>query len=1156
MIRKWIAFAARNRFLVIMLTAAAVAYSVYTIRHIRLDAIPDLSDTQVIVYTKWDRSPDIMEDQVTYPIITSLLGAPRVRAIRGFSDFGFSYVYVIFQDGTDMYWARSRVVEYLSKIQGSLPAGVNPELGPDATGVGWVYQYALVDTSGTQSLSDLRTYQDWYLRYALQSVAGVAEVAGIGGFQKQYQVTIDPNRLQSFGLGTMEVVDAIRSSNNEVGGRLIEWSGKEFMVRARGYIKTADDLGMVVIKTDRQGTPVLLRDIANIAVGPQIRRGVADFDGRGDAVGGIVVMRHGENALNVINRVKNKLEELKPSLPHGVRIVPTYDRSELIQQSIDNLKHELLLELIIVSAVILFFLWHIPSAIVPIITIPISVILCFTPMFFMGITSNIMSLAGVAISIGVLVDGAIVEVENAYKKLERWNEAGRQGDVHRVRLEALMEVGPSVFFSLLVIAVSFLPVFTLVDQEGRLFKPLAYTKTLAIALAALLAVTLDPAVRMLFTRMDQFKFRPRLLSKLLSAVAVGRYYSEERHPVSRVLFWLYERPCRWVLRHPKTVIAGAVLVVASAIPAYLSLGHEFMPPLNEGVILYMPTTLPGISVTEAQTLLEAQDRIFKQFPEVDTVWGKAGRADTSTDPAPLSMMETTVVLKPKDQWRHKERFFSGWPAPLRRVLGKIWPEHISWQELIDEMDRALQFPGNVNAWTMPIKGRIDMLSTGVRTPIGIKIFGAELDEIERIGGEIETILRPVPGTRNIYAERTGGGYFVDFVPKREALARYGLTIDDLHAVIMTAIGGENITTTIEGRERYTVNLRYPRDLRANLDQLERVLVTTRMGRGMSAGGENGVTGGAGMGVGGKNSLAAGAGMRGTATPGAGQPASASAAAAGLGRGVVQVPMIELADIQIVKGPSMIRDENGMLAGYVYVDVAGRDIGGYVEDAKRAVAEKLDLPTGYSITWSGQYENMLRVRERLKVVLPVTLLLVFILLYANTKSTFKTLVVMLAVPFSLVGAVWLLWVLGYNISIAVWVGMIALAGLDAETGVFMLLFLDLSYEDARRNNRLKSLGDLHDAIVHGAVKRIRPKMMTVAAASMGLLPIMWSAGTGADMMKRVAAPMVGGLFTSFILELLVYPAIYLLWKWNKEVRPHVEQGKPIPPVKGLGGRVDP
>jgi Cu(I)/Ag(I) efflux system membrane protein CusA/SilA len=1075
-----IEFSACNRVLVIGLVAAAVAYATYAMKNIHLDAIPDLSDTQVIVYTKWDRSPDIMEDQVTYPIITALLGAPKVKAIRGFSDFGFSYVYVIFQDGTDIYWARSRVLEYLSKITGNLPQGVKPELGPDATGVGWVFQYALVDKSGKHSLADLRGYQDWNLRYVLQSVPGVAEIAGIGGFQKQYQVTIDPNRLQNYGLSLMDMVEAIRHSNNEVGGRLIEWTGREYMVRARGYVKDTEALGQVVVKTDKKGTPVLLRDVADITLGPQMRRGISDLDGNGDTVGGIVVMRHGENALNVIKRVKAKLEELKPSLPEGVEIIATYDRSELIQKSIDNLKKELFMEMIIVSMVILFFLWHIPSAIVPIITIPISVVLCFIPMYFMGITSNIMSLAGIAISIGVLVDGAIVEVENAYKKLERWQEGGRKGDFHEVRLEALMEVGPSVFFSLLVIAVAFLPVFTLVDQEGRLFKPLAYTKTLAIGLAALLAITLDPAVRMLFARMEPYKFRPRWLSWLLTSVSVGKYYPEERHPVSRVLFWLYEKPCRLVLRFPKATIALAVLIVATTVPVYLKLGHEFMPPLNEGAILYMPTTMPGLAVTEAQRLMETQDRILRGFPEVVSVFGKAGRADTSTDPAPFSMMETTVILKPMSEWRAKPRYFSSWPKPFRTVLGHIWPEHISWEELINEMDRALQIPGSVNAWTMPIKGRIDMLSTGVRTPVGIKIFGPDLNEVQRIGDRVEGILRPIPGTRSIFAERASGGYFVDFVPKREALARYGLTIDDLQEVIMTAIGGENISTTIEGRERYSINLRYPRDLRANLDQLERILVTTHMG--------------------------------------------------------VQVLMTEVADVKLVNGPAMIRDENGMLAGYVFVDMTGRDIGSYVKDAKKAVAGQLKLPTGYSLAWSGQYENMLRVKERLKVVVPVTVLLIFLLLYMNTKSTFKSLVVMLAVPFSLVGAVWLLYLLHYNISIAVWVGMIALMGLDAETGVFMLLFLDLSYEEAKREGRLKSLADLHEAIIHGAVKRIRPKMMTVAAASMGLMPIMWSIGTGADLMKRVAAPMVGGLFTSFIMELLVYPAIYLLWKWHKELKP--------------------
>jgi len=1101
-IQKWIRFAAHNRMLVIALTAAAVAYSFHTMKNIRLDAIPDLSDTQVIVYTKWDRSPDIVEDQVTYPIITALLGAPKVKAIRGFSDFGFSYVYVIFQDGTDIYWARSRVLEYLQKITGDLPSDVKPELGPDATGVGWVYQYALVDKSGKHSLADLRTFQDWYLRYALQSVPGVAEVAGIGGFQKQYQVTVDPNRLQSYGLSVTELADAIRRNNNEVGGRLIEWTGREYMVRARGYVQDPETLAKIAVKTNAAGTPVLLRDVATIQLGPQMRRGVADLDGDGDAVGGIVVIRHGENALNVIGRVKKKLDELKPSLPEGVEILSTYDRSELIRSSIDNLRKELIIEMIIVSAVILFFLWHIPSAIVPIITIPIAVVLAFIPMFYMGITSNIMSLAGIAISIGVLVDGAIVEVENAYKKLERWQEQGGKGDFHKIRLEALMEVGPSVFFSLLVIAVSFLPVFTLVEQEGRLFKPLAYTKTLAIALAALLAVTLDPAVRMLFASMDQFTFRPRWLSRLASTAVVGRYYPEEKHPVSRVLFWLYERPCQWVLRHPKTVIAAAVLIVATTVPVYKQLGHEFMPPLNEGTILYMPTTFPGLSVTEAQRLMQIEDRILKTFPEVVTVFGKAGRADTSTDPAPFSMMETVVVLKPMNEWRAKERFFSSWPRPLRAALGHVWPEHISWDELIAEMDRALQIPGNVNAWTMPIKARIDMLSTGVRTPIGIKVFGSDLDRIQEIGQRIENAVRDVPGTRSVFAERAGGGYFVDFVPKREALARYGLSIDDLHMVVMSAIGGENVSTTIEGRERYSINLRYPRDLRTDLDQLERVLVTARVG-GMTAPGAGGTMG---------------------------TDASANNARA------VQVPIGELADIKIVNGPAMIRDENGMLAAYVFVDITGRDIGGYVDDAKKAVAEKVKLPTGYSIIWSGQYENMLRVRERLKLILPITIVLIFLLLYMNTRSVFKVMVVMLAVPFSLVGAVWLLYLLGYNVSIGVWVGMIALMGLDAETGVFMLLFLDLSYNEYQRAGKLRSLADLHEAIIHGAVKRIRPKMMTVAAASMGLMPIMWSVGAGADMMKRVAAPMVGGLFTSFVMELLVYPAIYLLYKWHKEVKP--------------------
>jgi Cu(I)/Ag(I) efflux system membrane protein CusA/SilA len=1070
-----IRFSAENRFVVLFAIAFVVVYAVYAVEHIPVDAIPDLSDTQVIVYSRWDRSPDIVEDQVTYPIVTALLGAPGVKTIRGFSDFGFSYVYVIFKDGTDLYWARSRVLEYLSRIQPVLPAGVRTELGPDATGVGWVFQYALVDESRTHSLADLRTLQDWNLRYRLQSVPGVSEVATLGGFAQQYQVTVDPNRLKAYALGIMEVAEAVRRSNQEVGGRLIEFSGKEYMVRGRGYLRSPSDLEQVVLKTDERGTPVLLRDVADVALGPEMRRGVSDLNGLGDTVGGIVVMRHGENAREVIGRVRERLRGIEPSLPPGVRIITTYDRSDLIQRAIDNLKHELVLEMAIVSLVILVFLWHIPSALVPIVTIPVSVLLAFVPMAFMGISSNIMSLAGIAISIGVLVDGAIVEVENAYKKLELWEHGGRVGDYHEVRLQALLEVGPSVFFSLLLIAVAFLPVFTLVDQEGRLFRPLAWTKNLTMLMAALLALTLDPALRMLFTRMDWVHFRPRWLSWTFNQVTVGRYYREESHPVSRLLFAVYEPACRFVLRHPRSTIAAALALLLTTVPVYWRLGHEFMPLLNEGTILYMPTTLPGISVTEAARLLQTQDRILTTFPEVASVHGKAGRADTSTDPAPFSMMETVVVLKPESQWRAKDRWYSSWaPEWLKRaVLRRVWPDRISGEDLVAEMDKALQIPGQTNAWTMPIRNRIDMLTTGVRTPVGIKVYGPDLQEIEALGARLEPILRNVAGTRSVFAERVAGGYFVDFELRRNELARYGLSVQQVQDVIVSAIGGENVTTTIEGRARFPVNVRYPRDFRDDLDTLGRVLVMTPSG--------------------------------------------------------AQVPLAQVASLRTVTGPSMIRNENGLLVGYVYVDVAGRDIGGYVEDAKRAVAASLTLPVGYSLEWSGQFENMQRVRERLKLVVPLTIFLIFFLLYANTRSLARTVIVMLAVPFSLVGAVWLLWALDYNVSIAVWVGMIALMGLDAETGVFMLLFLDLAHDEAKAAGRLRSLADLREAIVHGAVKRLRPKMMTVTAAFMGLMPIMWSMGTGADVMKRVAAPMVGGLATSFLLELLVYPPVYLLWR---------------------------
>jgi copper/silver efflux system protein len=1082
MIERIIAFSARNRFIVLVLTGAAILAGVWSISNIALDALPDLSDTQVIVYSRWDRSPDIIEDQVTYPVVTALLGAPRVKAIRGLSDFGFSYVYVIFEEGTDMYWARSRTLEYLSKIQPRLPEGVRTELGPDATGVGWVFQYALVDRTGKHSLADLRSIQDWNIRYDLQSVPGVAEVASVGGFVRQYQVSVDPNRLASYGIPLMRVTEAIRQSNNEVGGRLIEWSGAEYMVRARGYIRSVSDIEEIVIKTGEGGIPVRVRDIARVELGPEIRRGVAELDGRGEVAAGIVVMRHGENAMNVIRRVKERLAAIGPTLPEGVEIVTTYDRSTLIEQSIRTLKHELVLEMIIVSLVILIFLWHIPSAVIPIVTIPAAVVLSFIPMNLFGISSNIMSLGGIAVAIGALVDAAVVVVENAHKKLEVWESTGRKGDYKEILVGAIQEVGRPSFFSLLVIAIAFLPVFALEAQEGRLFRPLAFTKNFAMVIAAFLAITLDPAIRLLFTRLKRYEFRPRWLARIANAVLVGRMYPEEKHPISRVLFRLYERPAKFVLRHPVPVILLAIIVVLLTIPAYQRLGSEFMPPLNEGSILYMPTTLPGISVTQATTLLQRQDRLLRTFPEVERVFGKAGRAETSTDPAPFSMMETIVVLKPQSKWRTRDRWYSSrTPGFVKPVLRPLWPETISWDELVNEMNTALTLPGQTNAWTMPIKNRIDMLTTGVRTPVGIKVFGSDLAEIERIGRRLEQVLQPVPGTRSVYGERVAGGFFVDFDLKRREIARYGLTVKEVQDVIMSAIGGENVTTTVQGRERYPVNVRYPRELRDDPADLARVLVPAMGGS--------------------------------------------------------QIPLGQLADIRLVEGPSMIRDENGRLSGYVYVDVdtQRRDLGGYIADAKRAVAAGISIPTGYSLVWSGQYEAMARVREKMKVVLPVTLFLIFALLYANTKSLPKTLIVLLAVPFSAVGAIWLLFLLGYHISIGVWVGLIALLGLDAETGVFMLLYLDLAYDERKKAGGMRTRQDLEGAILHGAVKRVRPKVMTVACAFFGLVPIMFSSGAGADVMKRIAAPMVGGLVTSFLLELLVYPPVYLLWKWASEVR---------------------
>ena len=1057
MIEHLIRLCATNRLITLIVTAALVFVGLWSMNRIALDALPDLSDTQVIIYSKWDRSPDIIEDQVTYPIITSLLGAPKVKAIRGFSDFGYSYVYVVFEEGTDLYWARSRVLESLSKTQGSLPQGVKTELGPDATGVGWVFQYALVDKSGKHSLADLRSLQDWTIRYQLQSVPGVAEVASLGGFVRQYQITVDPNKLAAYRIPLMQVMEAVRGSNNEVGARLVEWSGAEYMVRARGYVKNIADLEQIVVKTDERGTPVLLRDLANIELGPELRRGVADLDGEGETAAGIVVMRQSENALDVIHRVKARLAEIQKTLPVGVKIVTVYDRSDLIERSIHTLKHELLIEMIIVSLVILLFLWHLPSAIIPIFTLPAAIILSFIPMKILGINANIMSLGGIAIAIGAMVDAAIVVVENSHKKLEAWDANGRQGDYRQVLIRGIQEVGRPSFYSLMVIAIAFMPIFFLEAQEGRLFKPLAFTKNFAMAIAAVLAVTLDPALRLLFTR------KPR------------KVMHEGQHPISRILHRLYTPPAKFVLRHPRAVIAAAVIVVLLTIPAYKKLGHEFMPPLNEGSILYMPSTLPGISVAQAKDLLQRQDQLLKSFPEVERVFGKAGRAETSTDPAPFSMMETVVVLKPESEWRTRERWYANWPDFMKPLFRPLWPETMSWDELVNEMNARLTLPGQTNAWTMPIRNRIDMLTTGVRTPVGVKIFGADLYEIEKIGQQVEGILHNVPGTRSVYGERVAGGYFVDFDLNREQIARFGLRIDDVQSVIMTAIGGENVSTTIEGRERYPINIRYPRELRDDVDKLGRILVPTMSG--------------------------------------------------------AQIPLGQLATIKLVEGPSMIRDENGQLSGYVYVDVdtAKRDIGGYVADAKKAVDAQLKLAPGYLLAWSGQYEAMARVREKMKVVLPLTLFVVFMLIYMNTKSFPKTAIVLLAVPFSAVGAIWFLYALGYNMSIGVWVGLIALLGLDAETGIFMLLYLDLAHDERIAAGTLNTRDDLHESILHGAVQRVRPKVMTVACAFFGLVPIMWSTGAGADVMKRIAAPMIGGLFTSFLMELLVYPAIYLLWR---------------------------
>ncbi|MBI5018650.1 MAG: efflux RND transporter permease subunit [Deltaproteobacteria bacterium] len=1081
MIDRVIDFSVRNRFLVFLLVAAAAVVGWWSLKNAPLDAIPDLSDTQVIVFSRWDRSPDLVEAQVTYPIVQALVGAPKVKAVRGFSDFGYSYVYAIFEEGTDIYWARSRTLEYLSGVLSQLPTGVKTELGPDATGLGWVFQYVLEDRSGTHSLADLRAYQDWTLRYYLKSVPGVAEVAPLGGFGKQFQVNLDPNRLQAYGIPINQVVEAVRAGNAEVGGRLVEFGGTEYMVRGRGYATSVRDFEDIVLTASENGTPIRIKDVGQVVLGPDLRRGVADLDGTGDVVSGIVIMRQGENALKVIDRVKKRLREIEPGLPPGVKIVPIYDRSDLIHRAIESLRSTLVEVVVTVALVILLFLWHIPSALIPVVTIPLAVLISFIPFRLLGLSANIMSLGGIAIAIGALVDAAIVVVEQTHKKLDEWNRGDRAEPVASVVVRAVKEVGGASFFSLLVIAVSFLPVLTLEAQEGRLFKPLAYTKNLSMIVAAVLAITLDPALRVLLTQARSFDFRPSWLCRLFNGVAVGTIHPEERHPVSRVLIRLYEPVVRWSLRWKWAVIGGAVVLLIATVPIYRGLGREFMPPLDEGSLLYMPTTMPGISIGEAQKLLQVTDRILKGFPEVDRVLGKAGRAETSTDPAPLSMLETVITLKPKDQWRKVPTWYSDWaPGWLQGILRHVTPDHLSQEDLVSELDAALKLPGVSNAWTMPVKGRIDMLTTGIRTPVGLKISGADLAEIEKIGTQIEALLPSLPGTRSVFAERTGGGYFLDVAWNRDELARYGLSVDEAQQVVASAIGGENVTTVVTGRERYPVNVRYMRDFRSDLGALGRVLV----------------------------------------------PASG---------GQRQIPLGQLATVRTAAGPSMIRDEDGLLTGYVYVDVAGVDPSGYIAQADELLRGRIRLPPGYAVSWSGQWEAMVRVRERLRLVVPVTLFLVFALLYLNTRSIPKTLIVLLAVPFSAIGAFWFLHVLGYNLSVAVWVGLIALLGVDAETGVFMLLYLDLAYQDAKAKGALGSLAEFREAIVTGAAKRIRPKFMTAATTFLGLVPILWATGTGSDVMKRIAAPMVGGIFTSFLLELVVYPAVYELWRWNFDLK---------------------
>ena len=1059
MIGRVIELSLQNRFLIAAATVFAIVWGVYAILNTPLDAIPDLSDVQVIVMTDFSgQAPRVVEDQVTYPLTSAMLAVPYAKAVRGFSFFGLSFVYVIFEDGTDMYWARSRVLEALNTVSNRLPRGVAPRLGPDATGVGWVYEYVLVDRTGRRDLAELRSIQDWYLRYELSSVPGVAEVAAVGGYVKQYQVTVDPNRLLAYNIPLQKVSSAIRRSNNDVGGRTVEFGETEFMVRGLGYIRSIDDIRNIAVGVDAGGTPVRVGDVATVRLGPELRRGLAEWNGEGEVVGGIVVMRYGENALAVIDRVKEKIDSLKPGLPEGVSIRTAYDRSALIRGAIDNLRTKLIEEMTVVALVCVVFLLHFRSAFVAVFALSAGVLISFGVMHTQGLNSNIMSLGGIAVAIGAMVDASIVMIENAHKHLEQNN--GRKGHLEII-VDASKEIGPALFYSLLMITVSFLPVFALQEQEGRLFKPLAYTKTYAMGAAALLAITIVPVLVSVFVR--------------------GKIRPEARNPSSRFFIWMYRPVIAWVLKHRAATLglAAAVLLVSlfpfrslvldrfSDAPQSLAyralvrldrlfplqrIGSEFMPPLYEGDLLYMPTTLPGVSVTRARELLQQTDKIIKAFPEVQDVFGKIGRAETATDPAPLAMIETTITLKPEREWR---------PG--------MTPE-----KLIERLNQAIQFPGLTNSWTMPIKTRIDMLSTGIKTPVGIKVAGEDLEVLQRLGERIETVIRDLPGTLSVFAERVAGGNYLDFEIDREAAARYGLTVGDVQDVIVFAMGGKNITTTVEGLERYPVNLRYDRELRDNLPALRRVLVPTPTG--------------------------------------------------------AQIPIGQLADIRIRKGPPGIKSENARLNAWVYVDIQGIDVGTYVKRAQQTVLEKVALPPGYSVSWSGQYEYMQRAEKRLKLVVPLTLGIIFLLLYLNFRNVQESLIVMLSLPFAMVGGIWLMYLLDYNMSVAVGVGFIALGGLAAETGVVMLVYLDQAYDRIRaaRGGEMNA-ADLRRAVVAGAVERVRPKMMTVLTTLLGLLPIMWGHGIGSQTMKRIAAPMVGGVASSALLTLIVIPAVYALWK---------------------------